>query len=212
MPTEPWAMPPRRLPKKAALRPSIRPTGSSRCCGTSRNFRCVSWHSEAEEFIMRNWRELAALCFSMGLAAAKSAAAAEIKILSGSAIESAMAELIPKFEHASGHKVSFDFDGTVGAMTQRVRNGEAADVLIASASQISMLEKEAKIVAGSRADIAKVGIGVFVREGAPKPDIGSVDAIKRGMLGAKSIGWDHPAAGARPLIRLLRPAIRAGVD
>src|SRR6266481_8019387 len=122
-------MPPRRLPKKAALRPSIRPTGSSRCCGTSRNFRCVSWHSEAEEFMMRNWRELAALCFFMGLAAAKSAAAAEIKILSGSAIEPAMAELIPKFEQAAGHKVSFDFDGTIGGMTDRVRNGEVADVL-----------------------------------------------------------------------------------
>src|SRR5260370_34563875 len=53
----------------------------------------------------------------------------------------------------------------------------------------------AKIVAGSRADIAKVGIGVFMRKGAPKPDIGSVDAFKRAMLGAKSIGWNDPAAG-----------------
>ena len=161
--------------------------------------------------MMRNWRELAALCFFMGLAAAKSAAAAEIKILSGSAIEPAMAELIPKFEQAAGHKVSFDFDGTIGGMTDRVRNGEVADVLIASASQISMLEKEAKIVAGSRADIAKVGIGVFVRKGAPKPDISSVDAFKRAMLAAKSIGWNDPAAGAPVSIYMLGAFERLGV-
>src|SRR5258708_32727983 len=145
--------------------------------------------------MMRNWRALAVLCFFVGLAAPKSAAAAEIKILSGCAIEPAMAEHIPKVEQAAGHKVSFDFDGTIGGMTDRVRNGEVADVLIASASQISMLEKEAKIVAGSRADIAKVGIGVFVRKGAPKPDISSVDAFKRAMLAAKSIRWNDPAAG-----------------
>ena len=97
--------------------------------------------------MMRNWRELAALCFFMGLAAAKSAAAAEIKILSGSAIEPAMAELIPKFEQAAGHKVSFDFDGTIGGMTDRVRNGEVADVLIASASPISMLPRSSRAAA-----------------------------------------------------------------
>jgi molybdate transport system substrate-binding protein len=171
----------------------------------------VSWHSEAEEFMMRNWRALAVLCFFVGLAAPKSAAAAEIKILSGSAIEPAMAELIPKFEQAAGHKVNFDFDGTIGGMTDRVRNGEVADVLIASASQISMPEKEAKIVAGSRADIAKVGIGVFVRKGAPKPDIGFVDAFKRAMLAAKSIGWNDPAAGAPVSIYMLGVFERLGI-
>jgi hypothetical protein len=146
--------------------------------------------------MMRMGRALTVLCLLLSLATATPVPAAEIKILSGSAIETAMAELIPKFEQASRHKVSSDFDGTIGGMTQRIRNGEAADVLIASAAQIAILEKEGKIAAGSRADIAKVGVGVFVRNGAPKPDIRSVDAFKRAMLAAKSIGCNDPAAGA----------------
>src|SRR5262245_54391989 len=81
--------------------------------------------------------------------------AAEIKILAGSAIETTMTELIPKFELASGHKVSFDFDGAIGAMTERVRRGEAADVVIVSGAQIDSLAQEVKVVVGSRVDIAK---------------------------------------------------------
>jgi molybdate transport system substrate-binding protein len=161
--------------------------------------------------MMRMGRALTVLCLLLSLAAATPIAAAEIKILSGSAIETAMAELIPKFEQASRHKVSFDFDGTIGGMTQRIRNGEAADVLIASAAQIAMLEQEGKIAAGSRADIAKVGVSVFVRNGAPKPDISSVDAFKRAMLAAKSIGWNDPAAGAPVSIYMLGVFERLGI-
>src|SRR5438477_6682121 len=97
--------------------------------------------------------------------------AAQIKILAGSAIETAMALLIPQFEQSSEHRVTFDFNGAIGAMTDRVRKGEAADVVIVSRQQIETLEKEGKVVSGSHADIAKIGVGLFVRKGAPKPDI-----------------------------------------
>src|SRR5438128_1408901 len=161
---------------------------------------------------MRMCRAITALiCLLSAVATIEPAAAGEIKILSGSAIEPAMGELIPKFEQALAHKVSFDFDGTIGAMAQRVRNGEAADVLIASAAQIAMLEKEGKIAADSRVDIAKVGVGVFVRKGAPKPDIGSVDAFKHAMLAAKSIGWNDPVAGAPVSIYMLGVFDRLGI-
>src|SRR5256885_8079044 len=63
---------------------------------------------------------------------ASPAPAAEIKILSGSAVEPAMNELLPRFEETSGHKVRSDFDGAIGAMTERVRKGEAADVALLS--------------------------------------------------------------------------------
>jgi molybdate transport system substrate-binding protein len=160
--------------------------------------------------MIRTWRALTLLA-SLALAAARPAAAAEIKILSGSAIEPAMTELIPKFEQSAGHKVSFDFDGAIGGMTERVRKGEAADVLIVSRAQIAMLETEGKIVAGSRADIAKVGVGIFVRKGGSKPDIGSVEAFKRAMLAAKSIGWNDPAAGAPVSIYMLGVFERLGI-
>src|SRR5436190_23301920 len=87
------------------------------------------------------------------MASADVAAAAQIKILAGSAIETAMAVLIPQFKQSSGHKVAFDFNGAIGAMTDRVQNGEAADVVIVSGPQIDSLEKQGKVVSGSRADI-----------------------------------------------------------
>src|SRR5215207_817469 len=96
-------------------------------------------------------------------------------------------------------------------MTERVRHGEPADVVIVSRQQIEGLEKEGKVVSGTRADIAKVGVGVFVRKGAPKPDISSVDAFKRTMLAARSIGWNDPAAGAPVSIYLIGVMERLGI-
>jgi len=122
-----------------------------------------------------------------------------------------MAVLIPQFERSSGHKVIFDFDGAIGAMTERVRQGEAADVVIVSGQQVESLEKEGRVVSGSRSDISKVGGGVFVRKGSAKPDIGSVEAFKRAMLAAKSIGWNDPAAGAPASIYLVGLMERLGI-
>jgi molybdate transport system substrate-binding protein len=113
----------------------------------------------------------AAISYLSFVASADIATAAQIKILAGSAIETSMAVLIPQFEKSSGHKVIFDFDGAIGAMTDRIQRGEAADVVIVSGPQIEMLQAQGKVVAGSRVDIAKVGIGLFVRKGAAKPDI-----------------------------------------
>lgn len=139
------------------------------------------------------------------------AAAAQIKILAGSAIETAMTVLIPQFEQSSAHKVAFDFNGAIGAMTDRVQKGESADVVIVSRQQIDSLEKQGKVVSGSRTDIAKVGIGLFVRKGAPKPDISSVEAFKRAMLSAKSIGWNDPNAGAPVSIYMIGVLDRLGI-
>lgn len=131
------------------------------------------------------------------------AGAAEIRVLAGSALEPVFSEVIAKFEQASGHKIQLDSDGAIGAMTDRVEKGEIADVVIVSGAQIDKLEKLGKVTAGSRTDLARVGVGVFVRKGAPKPDISSVDAFKQTMLQAKSIGYNDPAAGAPVSIYLL---------
>jgi molybdate transport system substrate-binding protein len=137
--------------------------------------------------------------------------AAEIKVLAGSALEPVMGDLIQKFERSSGHKVILDSDGAIGAMTSRIRKGEAADVVIVSGPQIDLLEKESKVIAGSRADLAKIGIGVFMRKGALKPDISSVEAFKRTLLAAKSIGYNDPAAGAPVSIYLIGAFERLGI-
>jgi molybdate transport system substrate-binding protein len=122
-----------------------------------------------------------------------------------------MIELIPKFEKSSGHKVLADLDGAIGAMTDRVKKGEAADVAIVSGAQIDDLVREGKVLAGSRVDLAKVGVGVFVRKGAPKPDIGSVETFKRTMLAAESIGYNDPAAGAPVSLYLIELFERLGI-
>jgi molybdate transport system substrate-binding protein len=143
-------------------------------------------------------------------AAPRTARAVELKALSGSGVQPAMIELIPGFEQSSGHKVAFDY-GTVGGMADRVQKGEVADVIIASGPQIDALEKQGKIVQSSRADLAKTGVGVFVRKGAPRPDIGSVEAFKHAMLSAKSIGWNDPAAGAPVSIYMIGVFERLGI-
>ena len=138
------------------------------------------------------------------------AAASELKVLSGSAVQPVMNEITPEFERASGHRVTFDY-GTIGSMAARVQKGERADVIIASGPQVAALEKQGKVVSGSRSDLARTGIGIFVRDGAPKPDISTIEAFKYTMLAAKSIGWNDPAAGAPVSIYMLETFERLGI-
>ena len=122
------------------------------------------------------------------------AGAAEIKVLSTQATEEAYRELVPQFEKASGHKVTTVFTGTLGVM-KRLSDGEAYDLLIMSRQSIDELAQSGKVVSGSRTDIAKSGVGVAVGKGKPKPDISSVDALKKTLLAAKSVGYSTGPSG-----------------
>jgi molybdate transport system substrate-binding protein len=122
------------------------------------------------------------------------ARAAEIKVLSTQATEEAYKELAPQFEKASGHKVTTIFTGTLGVM-KRLSDGESYDLLIMSRQSIDELAQAGKVVAGSRTDIAKSGVGVAVGKGKPKPDISTVDALKKSLLAAKSIGYSTGPSG-----------------
>jgi molybdate transport system substrate-binding protein len=120
--------------------------------------------------------------------------AAEIHVLSTQATEEAYRELVPQFEQASGHKVSTIFTGTLDVQ-KRIAAGETYDVIIMAGPAIDDYIKAGKIVAGSRVDLAKSGVGVAVRAGAPKPDIGSTEALKKTLLAAKSIGYSTGPSG-----------------
>jgi molybdate transport system substrate-binding protein len=122
------------------------------------------------------------------------AGAAEIKVLSTQATEEAHKELVPQFEKASSHKVTTVFTGTLDAL-KRLSNGEAYDLLIMARQQIDELSQSGKVVAGSRTDIARSGVGVAVGKGKPKPDISTVDALKKTLLAAKSIGYSTGPSG-----------------
>jgi molybdate transport system substrate-binding protein len=138
------------------------------------------------------------------------ALSSDVRVLSGSGVQPAMNEIVPQFERTSGHRVSMVYS-TVGEMAGRVQNGEVADMVIASGPQIESLEKLGRVVAGTRTDLAKTGVGLFVRKGASKPDISSVEAFKRTMLASKSIGWNDPAAGAPVSIYMLGAFERMGI-
>ncbi len=122
------------------------------------------------------------------------ASAAEIKVLSTQATEQAYRELVPQFERATGHKVTTIFTGTLDA-DKRLAAGEAYDLLIMSGPSIDEHVKDGKLIAGSRVDLAKSGVGVGVKAGAPKPDIRTIEALRKTILAAKSIGYSTGPSG-----------------
>ena len=106
--------------------------------------------------------------------------------------------LAPQFERASGHKVVTLTTSTgIGSdsIASRVRRGEPVDVIILSRAGIDELVKEGKVVAASRVDLARSSIGMAVRRGAPKPDISTLDALKRTLLQAKSVAFSAQVSG-----------------
>jgi molybdate transport system substrate-binding protein len=119
---------------------------------------------------------------------------AEIRVLSSIATKEAYLELVPAFERASGHKVSTTWAGTVDIM-KRMAAGERYDVVMISSKELDELVQQSKVAAGSRADLARCGIGVAVRAGAPKPDISSGEALKRTLLAAKTVGYTSGPSG-----------------
>jgi len=137
---------------------------------------------------------LAQLVIAAMIIGASKAHAAEIKVIAGAAVREAYLELIPSFEKSSGHKVTTIWDGTENII-KRINGGEVADIVILGAPTIDKLIAEGKLVAGSRADIAKSGIGIAVRSGLPKPDISSSEAVKNAMLAANSIAYSTGPSG-----------------
>ncbi|SRR5579864_1521572 len=119
---------------------------------------------------------------------------AEINVLGSPAFRESYLELVPQFEKASGHKVVTRWAGTADIM-KSVQAGDSADLVILSRSRLDELAALGKIVPASRTDLAKSGVGVAVRTGAPRPDISSGEALKRALLAAKSVGYSSGPSG-----------------
>ena len=117
----------------------------------------------------------------------------DIKIFATNSIRAVLNELVPQFERAGSHKVTVSYD-PAKVMLGRIARGETADVAILGSSAIDELIKQGKIATGSRRVLAQCGVGVAVRAGAAKPDISSVDALKRALLAAKSVAYTQEGA------------------
>jgi molybdate transport system substrate-binding protein len=130
------------------------------------------------------------------------AQSAELKVLSGNGAKAAVRELCTQFERATGNKIDLRFEVNADLQT-KIEAGETFDVAVLNPPVIDALIKDGKIVAGSRADIGRAGLGVAVRAGAPKPDISSVDAFKRTLLAAKAVAYPGKGASGLYFVSLL---------
>ncbi len=133
--------------------------------------------------------------FAIALAVPTASDAAEIKVLTTRAMNHVLTELAGAFQRTSEHKITLVL-APPNEITRRIVNGEIVDVAMSGSGIIDDLVQQGKITRDSKLILARVGRGVAVRAGAPKPDISSVEAFRRTLLAAKSIVYTDPAIGS----------------
>jgi len=126
----------------------------------------------------------------------------DIKVLSTHALYEVLVELVPAFERASGHRLSFNYNPTA-AIRREIDGGAAFDVAIITRAGVDELTARGVILRESSIDLARCGLGVSVRKDAPKPDIGTVEAFKRALLNAKSVVRSKDGASGKTFEALL---------
>ena len=139
------------------------------------------------------------------------AMATDITVVSGGAFKQVLNALITQYEKETSNKVAATYQ-TVGQHLALIRDGkERFDVAVLTPAAIDGLAKEGKVVPGSRADLAKVGVGVVVKAGALLPDISTDEAFKRALLAAKSVAYIDPKAGGSSGIYVDKLLQRLGI-
>jgi molybdate transport system substrate-binding protein len=166
--------------------------------------------SQEDAMKRRSFIAAATIGFIFLLAVGITAEAADLKVLSAFGMQSVLEDLGPTFERATGHQLTLAF-ATGGATVKRVQGGEAADVVITLRPGIDTLVQDGKASAGSVTEVARAGIAVAVRRGAPKPDISSPDALTRTLLAATSIAYVDPASGGASGIHVAKVLERLGI-
>lgn len=125
--------------------------------------------------------------------------AADIHVMTSGGFTAAYNQLVPQFERATGHKVITAYGASMGnapdAIPSRLARKEPVDIVILAAPALDNLVQQGKVLAGTRVDLVRSFVGMAVRAGADKPDISSVDALKRTLLGAQSIAYSASASG-----------------
>jgi molybdate transport system substrate-binding protein len=138
----------------------------------------------------------AASLFGVALVLSPVAEAAELKVIAGGSMTASMNALAPEFEKATGHRLVTHFDSTPNIIT-RVNSGTPFDAVVVPVDVFKDAAAKARFAPGPTIDIARVGYGVIVRSGAPKPDISTPDAFKKALLDAPSVAFlPTSAAGA----------------
>lgn len=128
--------------------------------------------------------------------------AAEIVVLSGNGARFAVAELASRFERESGHRVVVQFYVNP-EVKRRIDRGEAFDVAVLNPPVLDSLIESKKIIGATRSVLGRAGIGVGIREGAPRPDLSTVDAFKRTLLSANSIAYPGEGASGKYFVSVV---------
>jgi molybdate transport system substrate-binding protein len=147
----------------------------------------------------RKFTALAVFSLLCMISALTARSADEIKVATSGGFTAAYLELVPQYENATHNKLSTEFGPSMGtthnAIPMRLERGEKFDIVILAAPALDDLIKQGKVRADSRVDLIKSYIGMAVKAGAPKPDISTVDALKKTLLNAKSIAYSDSASG-----------------
>lgn len=139
---------------------------------------------------------IAAVLLSLSLLAGSGPARAdELKVMASVALKSTLDDLAAKFESTGGAKITMVY-GLAAPLKQRISEGEADDVAVLIRPMMEDLVKQGKLAAGSLTNVGSTPVAIAIRAGAPKPDIGTVDALKHTLIAAKSISYADPAKGA----------------
>jgi len=145
-------------------------------------------------------------CIVLSLAAG--AAAADVKVLTAGAFKPVLMALAPAFEQRSGHRLVIDND-TAGALSKRILGGEAFDLVLLTPAALKTLS--AQVAPGAPTPLARVAIGVAVKQGAPAPDISSVAAFQQALLAARAVATIDPVAGGSSGIYLWQLFEKMGI-
>jgi molybdate transport system substrate-binding protein len=130
------------------------------------------------------------------------AQAPAIRVVASNGVQGALNDVIPQCERTIGHPLNVEF-GTTATLKPRIESGEAFDFTVLTSEAIDALIKEGKVAAASRANVARVGIGIGIRAASPKPDVSTPEALKKTLLNAKSITYAAAGASRPPTDKML---------
>jgi molybdate transport system substrate-binding protein len=139
-------------------------------------------------------QSLSSIALALLVFGATPATADTVKVLTSGAFKQVVVAMVPAFEARTGHKIEVAND-TAGALAKRVAGGEAFDLLVLTPAALQPLVKDGKVLPDSIAPLAKVGIGVAVKAGAPKPAIGTVEEFRHALIDVRKIAYIDPASG-----------------
>lgn len=122
------------------------------------------------------------------------AAGVELKVVAPNAVKESISEIASRFERETGHRVMFSWGGSE-SIARRVADGEPFDVVVNTAATVERFAGEGRLVAGTRTDFARSGVGVAVRAGLPRPDVSTPEALRTALLAAPSIAISSGASG-----------------